>query len=93
MGGEAHRYYLRRDGMQSISTEGGVGGRVLLTREGRERERERERELGRGAGPRRFFMFWSCEFRYNEHTLECHVTRFTSHSTAQLQRWIIFDLS
>ena len=44
MGGEAHRYYLRRDGMQSISTEGGVGGRVLLTREGRERERERERE-------------------------------------------------
>ena len=43
MGGEAHRYYLRRDGMQSISTEGGVGGRVLLTREGRERERERER--------------------------------------------------
>ena len=37
MGGEAHRYYLRRDGMQSISTEGGVGGRVLLTREGRER--------------------------------------------------------
>ena len=30
MGGEAHRYYLRRDGMQSISTEGGVGGRVLL---------------------------------------------------------------
>ena len=44
MGGEAHRYYLRRDGMQSISTEGGVGGRVLLTREGGERERERERE-------------------------------------------------
>ena len=34
MGGEAHRYYLRRDGMQSISTEGGVGGRVLLPREG-----------------------------------------------------------
>ena len=30
--------------MQSISTEGGVGGRVLLTREGGERERERERE-------------------------------------------------
>ena len=44
MGGEAHRYYLRRDGMQSISPEGGVGGRVLLTRQGRERERERERE-------------------------------------------------
>ena len=34
MGGEAHRYYLRRDGMQSISTEGGAGGRVLLPREG-----------------------------------------------------------
>ena len=29
--------------MQSISPEGGVGGRVLLTRQGRERERERER--------------------------------------------------
>ena len=47
MGGEAHRYYLSRDGMQSISPEGGVGGRVLLTRQGRERERERERETER----------------------------------------------
>ena len=47
MGGEAHRYYLRRDGMQSISPEGGVGGRVFLTRQGRERERERGRERER----------------------------------------------
>ena len=42
MGGEAHRYLLRRDGMQSISTEGGVGRQSVITQEGvRERERER----------------------------------------------------
>ena len=45
MGGEAHRYLLRRDGMQSISTEGGVGRQSVITQGGvRERERERERE-------------------------------------------------
>ena len=45
MGGEAHRYHLRRDGMQSISTEGGVGRQSVITQGGvRERERERERE-------------------------------------------------
>ena len=45
MGGEAHRYLLRRDGMQSISTEGGVGRQSVITQGGvRERERERERD-------------------------------------------------
>ena len=41
-GGEAHRYLLRRDGMRSISTEGGVGRQSVITQGGvRERERER----------------------------------------------------
>ena len=33
-GGKAHHYFSGRGGMKSISTEGGVGGRVLLLREG-----------------------------------------------------------
>ena len=33
-GGEAHHWYSGKCGMQSISTEGGVGGRVLLLMEG-----------------------------------------------------------
>ena len=33
-GGEAHHWYSGKCGMQSISTEEGVGGRVLLLREG-----------------------------------------------------------
>ena len=33
-GGKTHHYYRGRGGMKSISTEGGVGGRVLLLREG-----------------------------------------------------------
>ena len=32
--GGAHHYYRGRGGMKSISSEGGVGGRVLLLREG-----------------------------------------------------------
>ena len=61
MGGEAHRYLLRRDGMQSISTEGGVGRQSVITQGGvRERERERERETiatqGGGCNGKRYWL-------------------------------------
>ena len=32
--GEAHHLYSGRGGMQSISTEGGLGGTVILLKEG-----------------------------------------------------------